>query len=86
MYQYSWLEPVLDDLAAIYVAAEKSERELLAAGVAAFNAQLAADPLTVGESRFGGRRVAFPPLLRIFFKVDAAARRVWVTSVIRYGK
>ena len=86
MYHYAWLEPVLDDLAAIYVAAARKKRDDLAAGVSKFNTQLADDPLSVGESRFDGRRVAFPPLLRIFFKVDVAARRVWVTSVIRYGK
>ena len=39
MFQYAWLEPVLDDLAALYVVADRPERDHMAAGVAAFNAQ-----------------------------------------------
>ncbi len=85
MFEYAWLEPVLDELATLYVAADRRERDEMAAGVAAFNAQLASDPMGVGESRSGGRRVAFPPLLCVFFRVDYADRRVWVTHVSRYG-
>ena len=54
MFDYRWLESALDKLADIYVAADTLERERIAAGVEAFNAQLAADSLDVGESRVGG--------------------------------
>ena len=86
MFEYRWLEAALDRLADIYVTAGPVERERMAAGVEAFNARLAADPLDVGESRVGGYRVAFPPLLRVYFHVDEATRRVRVTDVIRYGR
>lgn len=85
MYEYRWLDAVLDKLAELYVTADLSERDRMAAGVAAFNARLAADPLDIGESRRGGYRVGFPPLLRVYFHVDQANRRVRVTDVIRYG-
>lgn len=86
MFEYHWLEAVLDKLAAIYVTAPPAERDRMAAGVELFNARLSLDPLGVGESRVGGFRVAFPPLLRVYFHVDEAARRVRVTDVVRYGR
>lgn len=86
MYTVIWKSLLLNRLADIYVAADVSERERMAVGVEGFNAQLAADPLDVGESRVGAYRVAFPPLLKVSFHVDEANRRVRVTDVIRYGR
>ena len=86
MFDYRWLESTLDKLADIYVAADAAERERMAAGVEAFNARLAVAPLDIGESRVSGYRVAFPPLLRVYFHVDESNRRVRVTDVIRYGR
>jgi plasmid stabilization system protein ParE len=86
MFEYRWGEAALDKLADIYVTADASERERMAAGVEEFNAQLAADPLDVGESRVGGYRVAFPSLLKVSFHVNEANSRVRVTDVIRYGR
>ncbi len=86
MYTVIWKSLLLDRLADIYVTADASERERMAAGVEEFNAQLAADPLDVGESRVGGYRVAFPPLLKVSFHVNEANSRVRVTDVIRYGR
>ena len=72
MFEYRWLESTLNKLADIYVATDRDERERMAAGVEAFNAQLAVDPMDVGESRVGGYRVAFPPLLtRVLAKIGA---------------
>jgi hypothetical protein len=85
MFVYHWLESTLDKLAEIYVAATPAERVRIADGVEAFNTSLATDPLEVGESRQGGFRVAFPPLLRIYFRVDVASRSVLVIDVARYG-
>jgi hypothetical protein len=86
MFEYRWLESTLDKLASIYIAADVAERERMAAGVETFNSQLAFDPLDVGESRVGGFRVAFPPLLKVSFHVNEANRQVRVTDVIRYGR
>lgn len=86
MFDYHWLEAALDQLAEIYVAADSSERDRIASGVEAFNARLASAPLDEGESRMGGYRVAFPPLLRVYFRVDERTHRVRVADVTRYGR
>lgn len=86
MYEYRWLDSALDKLAAVYVAADVPTRDRMAAGVEQFNARLAADPLGMGESRVGWYRIAFPPLLQVYYHVDAANRRVRVVDVIRYGR
>lgn len=86
MFAYYWFDAVLDKLADIYVTLGPADQDRLAAGVEAFNARLAADPQDVGESRPDGYRVAFPPLLQVYFHVDEAARLVRVTDVSRYGR
>jgi hypothetical protein len=86
MFEYRWLESVLDKVAEIYVALEGPDRDRMASGIEAFDARLAADPFDVGESRAGGFRVAFPPLLEVVFHIDEATRQVRVTDVARYGK
>ncbi len=86
MFEYLWLESTLDKLADIYVTLDVDARERMAAGIELFNEQLATDPLEVGESRVGGFRVAFPPLLKVSFHVDVADRRVRVTDVTQYGR
>ena len=83
MYAVIWKTALLDRLADIYVAAEVDERERMAAGIEALNARLADDPSDVGESRVGGYRVAFTPLLRVSFHVDPVRRQVRVTDLVR---
>ena len=58
----------------------------MAGGVESFNARLASGPLSIGESRGEGYRVAFLPLLMVYFHVDELNRQVRVTDVIRYGR
>jgi hypothetical protein len=86
MFEYRWLESALDKLADIYVMLELPDRDKMAAGVEAFNARLASDPLNEGESRISGFRLAFPPLLQVVFHVNENTRQVRVTDVTRYGK
>ncbi|MBA4191694.1 MAG: hypothetical protein C0467_27255 [Planctomycetaceae bacterium] len=86
MFKYLWLEATLDKLADIYITLDVSQRDRVAAGIELFNQQLATDPLEVGESRVGGFRVAFPPLLKVSFHVDVTNRRVRVTDVTQYGR
>ncbi len=63
MFESLWLESALDQLAVIYIAVDAQNRTRLAEGVERLNNRLASDPLDVGESRAGGFRVAFTPLL-----------------------
>lgn len=85
MYAVIWKTFLLDRLADIYVLAGPGERTRIAVGLTSFNDRLAIDPFEVGESRDGGYRVAFPPLLQVSFHVDKASYRVRVTDIIRYG-
>ena len=85
MYECDWPRSVLDELADIYVSATGPERDRMASGIEAFNGRLARDPFDVGESRSGGNRLAFIPLLMVWFNVNKTTRRIVVTGVARYG-
>ena len=84
-YAVIWKSFLLDRLAEFYTAAGAVERQQMADGVERFNARLADDPFQVGESRADGLRVAFPPLLSVYFHVDKVRRAVRITRVTRYG-
>ncbi|QDU19252.1 hypothetical protein [Urbifossiella limnaea] len=86
MFEYEWLEPILDKLTRIYVSLDVPSRDRMAGAVEGFNARLASEPLDVGESRVGGYRVAFVSVLMITFHVNLTTRRVRVTDVIRFGR
>ena len=86
MFEYRWLRSVLDKLADIYVSTDVPDRDRIVAGVEMFNLKLATDPLSIGESRGDGYRVAFLPLLLVYFHVDEANLRVQITDVSRYGR
>lgn len=86
MFALIWWNAALDQLADVYVSATPAERARIAAAVDALNARLRADPLAEGESRSGGRRIAFIALAAIGFHVSEADRVVQVFSVKRYGK
>ncbi len=86
MFRYHWFATALDKLADICVSADGEERDRIADGLKTFNAHLASDPLGLGESREIGFRVAFPPLLAVYFWVDKSTREVRVMNLIRYGK
>lgn len=81
-----WKSTVLDHLADLYVASTDAERRRMAGGVEHLNRQLEQAPLDVGESRHGGYRVAFPPLLMVTFFVDESSREVRVVHVVRFGR
>jgi hypothetical protein len=85
-YTVIWRKQLLDRLADIYVAANGPDRERMADGVERLNGRLADDPSDVGESRQGGDRIDFPPLLLVTFTIDPANRVVRVTWVTRYGR
>lgn len=86
MFTLIWLDVTLDELADVYVAVTPEQRARIAAGIEALNTRLRDDPLSVGESRSGGRRLVFTPLLAVTFQVSVSDRTVRVTSVKQYGK
>jgi hypothetical protein len=86
MYTVIWRTTALDRLADLYVAASVADRERLATGVEALNSQLAHDPLAIGESRAGDRRIAFTDYLVVRYRVDTVQRVARVTAVAPFGR
>ena len=85
MYSVIWKTAALDHLADLYVAVSTEDRSRLSGGVESFNRQLEQDPSSIGESRTGGLRIAFLPLLVVTFQVNETTRVVRVLAVTRYG-
>jgi plasmid stabilization system protein ParE len=81
MFDLTWENTALDQLADAYVAADPEERERTAAGVESLNTRLRDDPLAVGESRTGAFRMVFVSRLAILFHVSEANRTVRVVRV-----
>lgn len=86
MFSVTWQAKVLDELASLYVMATPKERDRISVGIETVNRQLAIDPDAVGESRDGDRRVAFPDLLVIRYRIDREKQIVRVTGVARFGR
>jgi plasmid stabilization system protein ParE len=78
-----WVESALDRLANIFVAANPAERDAIEAAALNVNAELAAGPSALGESRSGGRRLWFVDLLAVIFRVVPNKGRVVVLDVAR---
>ena len=76
-----WLPAALNQLADLWTAAP--DRAAVTAASYRLDERLAADPLTEGESRDGGDRIAFERPLRVIFRVSEATREVHVVSVGR---
>jgi plasmid stabilization system protein ParE len=81
MFDLTWEDTALNQLADAYVAADPEERERMAAGVEALNTRLRADPLAVGESRTGGFRMVFVSRVAVLFHVSEANHTVRVVRV-----
>ncbi len=85
-YQVAWRADILDVLAEIYVSIKSDQRHRMADGIEALNGRLADDPLSVGESREGAVRIAFPPLLVVRFRVNEQTRIVRIVGVGKFGR
>lgn len=86
MFALIWTERALDQLADVYVAVAQDERDRIAAAVDSFNQRLQSDPLSEGESRSNGFRIAFLPLIAVMFRVSEADGVAHVTRVRRFGR
>jgi hypothetical protein len=78
MFALIWRDAALDELADAWVAADPSTRDEIERVVKGLNRRLGNDPLQVGESRFGGYRVAIEAPVAIVFHVDASDQVVHV--------
>jgi hypothetical protein len=81
MFDLIWTDYALDELADIWVRCSPPERDEVASAVQRLDPQLVRDPMAVGESRGGNRRVAIEPPIVVWFVVSAPDRTVRVNHV-----
>ena len=79
MFIVIWRDSALNELADAFVRADLLRRDTIEHAVMRLNAQLASDPIDLGESRSGSQRVAFDKPCAITFLVDTTAGVVRVT-------
>jgi hypothetical protein len=86
MYRVDWLQSVVDELAKSWLQADSAQRKAITAASHKIDKGLQQDPLNVGESRAGGRRIEFFAPLAVTFEVDDEAKTVTILHVRVYGK
>jgi plasmid stabilization system protein ParE len=68
-HRVEWVDEAVNNLAAAWTGA--ADREAVSVAAAAIDAELAADPLGVGESRAGPNRILIRPPLTAYYRVEA---------------
>jgi hypothetical protein len=81
-YTVVWLPDAERELAAVWVASSR-QADVTTAAVE-LDRRLAQSGPNVGESRSDNNRITFEPPLAILFRVDLAARTVYVVRVWEY--
>ena len=81
MFRVEWLQPALDELAALWVEGDSAFRRLVTAASTAIDRELCDNPEEKSESREGEERVFFSYPLGAFFHIDHAASIVWIGHV-----
>lgn len=76
-----WIRSAKLRLAELWIAA--ADRAEVTRAADAIDAMLRKDPLNVGESRQGERRVLIEPPLAVYYDVSIPDRRVFVRAVWR---
>jgi hypothetical protein len=84
MFRVRWKQSALDELAALWMAADSEGRRAITAATHRIDQLLQGDPENQGESRPGGRRILFVPPLGLLYRVDPAQSVVHVLQVWRY--
>ena len=85
MFEIRWSRSADDELARIWTASNSSRRAAITRAVATLEERLAANPITVGESRERStRRVVQQPPVGIDFHVDESNRVVKVFRLWDY--
>jgi hypothetical protein len=84
MFTVRWKRSALNELAALWTAADSAQRQAITAASHRVDQLLANDPQNQGESRPRGRRILFVPPLGIIFRVDASTQVVFVLHVWRF--
>jgi len=83
MYKLEWLDSSLDELTAVWLAANPATRIAVRMAVSMAESRLRHDPQFQGESREGNERVVFFDPLGFSVELDASRRTVTVLHVWR---
>jgi hypothetical protein len=86
MFRVRWQDTALNELAALWLAADSLLRQRITAATSEIDRQLQTDPLKPSESRPGSRRILFEPPLGILFRIEADGQTVSVLRVWLYRK
>lgn len=79
MFAVIWRDAALDELADAFVTADYASRDEIERAVNELNARLAADPMTLGESRAREtERIAFHGIISATYDVELSGRLVRV--------
>lgn len=81
MFEVEWTEAALNALSEAWLTANSEQRRRITQASDALDTQLRENPLDVGESREGSRRLAIEMPLVVTFRVNLQTRTVLVSTV-----
>ena len=84
MFTVSWKKSALNELIALWVAADSEQRKAITEATNEIDRELKSDPRSKGESRPKNRRIFFAPPLAILFRVVPNQAKVQVLQVWQY--
>jgi plasmid stabilization system protein ParE len=81
MFRVEWLQSALDELASVWSQAGSATRAAITNAANQLEMALRAHPDGVGESRPGGRRIAFFAPLGVTFRKESDGRTITILTV-----
>jgi hypothetical protein len=86
MFRVEWLQAALNELAHLWARADAAERQAITAASHRIDQRLTRNAANEGESRSGGRRIAFVLPLAVTFRIEADGHTVSVLHVRVFRK
>jgi hypothetical protein len=84
MFRVVWAGAALNELAALWLAADSSGRQAITRATRLIDELLGSEPVDQGESRGGSERIMFVAPLGVTYAVDSQDRVVRVLQVWRF--
>jgi len=86
MMTVRWKDTAVDELTAIWTAADSAARRIITAAVDRIDRDLKVDPIGNSESRGGGVRIYFAPPMGATFHIESDGQTVSVLHVWQFGR
>jgi polyribonucleotide nucleotidyltransferase len=86
MFRTRWERRALNELAALWAKGDSAERQAITAASHTIEQRLIRNAVNEGESRSGGRRIAFAPPLAVTFRIEADGHTVSILHVRVFRK